>query len=174
MQIQESSCLLSSQIFKRFAKTAKQYYSSHLTVVLASSYFLFKKVSPILTCSGCTIIFKLINILKIFQFLFFKRFYLLIFREREGKKKEERNINVWLPLMHPPTRDLAHNPGMCPHWELNRQPFSLQASAQPTEPHQPGPISNAVNAKSYITHITKALEYEKVLRQKVKNQGFTV
>ena len=30
-------------------------------------------------------------------------------------------------------------PGMCPKWELNQQPFSLQASVQSTEPHQSGP-----------------------------------
>ena len=28
---------------------------------------------------------------------------------------------------------------MCPDWESNPQPFHLQADAQPTEPHQPGP-----------------------------------
>ena len=34
--------------------------------------------------------------------LFFLRFYLFIFLEREGREKErERNINVWLPLMCP-------------------------------------------------------------------------
>ena len=35
--------------------------------------------------------------------------------------------------------DLAHNPGMCPEWELNWWPFVLQAVIQSTEPHQPGP-----------------------------------
>ena len=39
----------------------------------------------------------------------------------------------------PPTRDLARNPGICPDWELNQQPFGLQAAAQSTEPHGPGP-----------------------------------
>ena len=34
--------------------------------------------------------------------------------------------------------DLAHNPGMCPDWESNQQPFDLQAGTQFTEPHQPG------------------------------------
>ena len=38
----------------------------------------------------------------------------------------------------PPTGDMAHNPGMCPDWELNLQPFGSQAGAQSTEPHQPG------------------------------------
>ena len=34
--------------------------------------------------------------------------------------------------------DLARNPGMCPDWELNQQPFDSQAHAQSTEPHQQG------------------------------------
>ena len=37
----------------------------------------------------------------------------------------------------PSTGDLAHNPGMCPDWESNWQPFGSQASTQSTEPHQP-------------------------------------
>ena len=36
-----------------------------------------------------------------------------------------------------PTRDLAHNPGMDPDWELNQQTFGSQAGTQSTEPHQP-------------------------------------
>ena len=55
---------------------------------------------------------------------------------REGER--ERNISVWLPLPAPPTGDLARNPGMCPDWELNWQPFGSQAGTQSTEPHQPG------------------------------------
>ena len=41
-------------------------------------------------------------------------------------------------LSHTPDWGLAHNPGMCPEWESNWQPFGSQASAQSTEPHQPG------------------------------------
>ena len=37
-----------------------------------------------------------------------------------------------------PAGDLAHTPGMCPDRESNWQPFSSQASAPSTEPHQPG------------------------------------
>ena len=59
-----------------------------------------------------------------FSFLsFFKRFYLFILEMgREGER--ERNIDVWethgsvaSPL--PPTRYLAHNPGMCHDTESN-------------------------------------------------------
>ena len=41
----------------------------------------------------------------------------------------------------PPARDLACNPGKCPDWKSNQQPFGLQARAQSTEPHQPGLVS---------------------------------
>ena len=37
-----------------------------------------------------------------------------------------------------PIGDLAHNPGMCPEWELNQQPFLWFAGTQSTEPHQAG------------------------------------
>ena len=38
----------------------------------------------------------------------------------------------------PPTGDLGHNPGMCPHWESNQQHLASQSGAQSSEPHQPG------------------------------------
>ena len=45
--------------------------------------------------------------------LSFLRFYLFTFREGEGGRKRGKETYV------PPTEDLAHNPGMCPDWELN-------------------------------------------------------
>ena len=33
----------------------------------------------------------------------------------------------------PPTGGLAHDPGMCPDWELNWRPFGLQSGAQFTD-----------------------------------------
>ena len=75
-------------------------------------------------------------------FSFFKWFYLILERG-EGKEKErERNISVWLPLAcpHTHTGDLACNPGMCPDWELNWQPFDSQVFAPSTEPCPPGLI----------------------------------
>ena len=72
-----------------------------------------------------------------------KRFDLFIFRERgrEGKKRR-REISMcgclsWDSL--PRTGDLASNPGFCPNWKSNQQPFGSQASTQSTEPHQSGP-----------------------------------
>ena len=35
-----------------------------------------------------------------------------------------------------PTGDPAHNPGVCPDWESNQQPFGLQAGAHSTELYQ--------------------------------------
>ena len=54
-------------------------------------------------------------------------------REREVKKHQ------WVVAScAPPTGDLAYNPGMCPDWESNWQPFGSQAHAQANEPHQLG------------------------------------
>ena len=39
--------------------------------------------------------------------------------EREGEKHERVGVSPRLP-----TEDLAHNPGMCPDWGSNGQPFS--------------------------------------------------
>ena len=69
---------------------------------------------------------------------FLKIFYVFTFRERgkEGEREGEKHqCVVASPTL--PTGDLAHNPGMCPNWESNRQPFGSQAGAQSTEPHQP-------------------------------------
>ena len=78
-------------------------------------------------------------------FSFFKKHFIYLLLQRGGgrEKERERNSNVWkihpLVASHtPPTGDLAHNPGMCPDWESNQWPFSLQAGTESTEPHQPG------------------------------------
>ena len=77
-------------------------------------------------------------------FILFKYFiYLLLDRGEGREKKRERNIDVRekrpLVASHtPPTGDLAHNPGMCPDWDLNWWLFGSRAGAQSTEPHQQG------------------------------------
>ena len=53
--------------------------------------------------------------------------------EREGEKHQ-----CVVASCAPPTGDLAHNPGMCPDWELNQRSPGSQAGTQSTEPHQPG------------------------------------
>ena len=59
-----------------------------------------------------------------------------------GEKERERNIDVWemywsVASRTPPAGDLARKPVMCPDWESNQWSIGLQASTQPTEPHQP-------------------------------------
>ena len=75
----------------------------------------------------------------VYLFMFLKRFYLFIFRERgtEGEREGEQHQSV-VASHTPPTGDLAHNPGMCPDWESNWQLFGSQAHAQSSELHQPG------------------------------------
>ena len=62
-----------------------------------------------------------------------------MFRERGREGDREGEKHQCVVVSHaPPARDLAHNPGTCPDWESNRQPFGLQSGVQSTEPHQPG------------------------------------
>ena len=90
--------------------------------------------------------FPILNIL-----FYFKDFiYLLLEKGRE--KEKERNITVWLPIMHPQRG--ARTPGMCPDWESKQQPFGLQAGAQSTEPHQPGPYSEHFKSQVANTRST--------------------
>ena len=83
-------------------------------------------------------------ILPPFANLLFKKIFYSFFRERgkEGEKEGEKHLYVreasMVAFLKPLARDLVHNPGMCPSWESNQQPFSWQASAQPTEPHKAG------------------------------------
>ena len=93
---------------------------------------------------------------KTFSFsFFFLRFYLFIFRQRgrEGEREGEKSQCV-VASHAPPTGDLAFNPGICPHWESNWQPFGSQACAHSTEPHLPG----------QKTSIFKALQRRRLLR----------
>ena len=58
---------------------------------------------------------------------------------REGEREGEKHQGV-VACHAPPTGDLAHNPGMCPDWELNLRAFGSHAGAQSTEPPQPGQV----------------------------------
>ena len=63
-------------------------------------------------------------------------------REGKGGRKRERNTDMqeiyqMVASRTPPPGDLSHNPGMCPDWESNQQPFGSQTGTQFTEPHQP-------------------------------------
>ena len=49
--------------------------------------------------------------------------------------------------------NLAHNPGMCPDWESNQQPFGSQVGTQSTEPHHPGLNSLSYNANTILVAV---------------------
>ena len=55
-------------------------------------------------------------------FLFLKKiFYLFIFRKRGRVREREEEKHQCVVASHvTPTGDLAHNPGTCSDWELNR------------------------------------------------------
>ena len=72
-----------------------------------------------------------------FIYLFKDFIYLFLERGREGEREREKYQCVVASHM-PPIRDLACSPGMCPGLGIEPATFSLQASTQSTEPHQPG------------------------------------
>ena len=64
-------------------------------------------------------------------------FNYFIERGMEGEREREKHQCVVVSHV-PPTGGPAQNPVMCPDWESNQWPFDSQASAQSTEPYQPG------------------------------------
>ena len=51
--------------------------------------------------------------------LFFKKRFSLFLERGEGREKEGEKHQCSVASPVPPTGDLAHNPGMCPDWDLN-------------------------------------------------------
>ena len=84
-------------------------------------------------------------------------------------------------LIGAPTGNSAHNPGMCPDWESNWQPFGLQAGTQSTEPHQPGLYLNflkKINIKKrfqlvFRTALRIHMKYYKSLRTWCQRKSVT-
>ena len=100
------------------------------------------------------------------NYLFFyilKRFLNFIFRQRrrEGEGEGEKHQCVVASRVSP-TGVLACNPGMFPDWELNWQPFGLQAGTRAPEPHQPG------NPPNYLIGTHRA-GCSMIKKQKPKN-----
>ena len=56
---------------------------------------------------------------------------LFIYLKGKGGRKRGRETSVCGCLSHGPFGDLACNPGMCPAWESNQQPFSSRAALNP-------------------------------------------
>ena len=80
--------------------------------------------------------------------LFIFYFIYLFLKREEGREEEGEKHQCVVASQMPPIGDLACNPGMCPDWELNWQPFGSQAHAQSTELHQPGPYVFILKSKS--------------------------
>ena len=73
--------------------------------------------------------------------MFFYRLYLFTFRQGKGGRKRGRTSvceRYIYPLPLTPDRGPGAQTRHVPDWESNWQPPGLQASAQATEPHQPG------------------------------------
>ena len=71
-------------------------------------------------------------------YFFILKILINLFLERGKGREREREISVCGCLLHAPYWGPACNPGLCPDWESNLPSFGSQASAQLTEPHQPG------------------------------------
>ena len=95
-----------------------------------------------------------------------------------------REISVCGCLSHAPYWGPGPQPRyVCPDWELNQQPFGSQASAQYTEPHQPGQheiflrTQKRTNYKmggqvSALTHMCTQiipLQWSHILNQKLRH-----
>ena len=87
--------------------------------------------------------------------IFLKILFIYLFREqgREREREGEKYQCVIAPHTSPPG-DLARNPGMCPDWESNQQPFGSQARTQSTKPHQPGLDPFIFNTVLYVLGFT--------------------
>ena len=95
-----------------------------------------------------------------FQGIFFKRFYLFIFRERgREREREVEKYQCVVATCTPPAWDLAWNPGVCPDWELNQWPFGSQAGTQSTGPHQPWIFSSFWTWDSLFLFVLSATVY---------------
>ena len=89
----------------------------------------------------------------VFLKLFFKDAFVFSKREREGEREGEKHQCV-IASCTAPTRNLAHNTGICPIQESNWQPIRLQAGTQSTEPHQPGLIFSILTMNTmFLTFI---------------------
>ena len=74
-----------------------------------------------------------------FCIVFYFKKFVCLFSERGEGKERGRETSMCGFLSRAPYWEPGPNPGMCPDWELNQQPFGSQDGTQSTEPHQPGP-----------------------------------
>ena len=96
---------------------------------------------------------------------FFLRFDLFIFRQsgREGEREGEKQQCVVASHV-PSTEDLAHNPGMCPHWESNQWPFGSQPTLNP--------LSYTSQGKFFLVHTDMTavtIQSNKIVSNEIKD-----
>ena len=75
-------------------------------------FFVFKLLSSFWLCEEAQCVYLHLHLGQKSLIFFFKR-------EGKGRRKRGREISVCGCLSHAPYRGLAHNPGICPDWELN-------------------------------------------------------
>ena len=133
-----TSCHFMCKYFSLHVNTVKNFLN--ITFMLWSDLVKLIIIHYLISCNTQFIFkyflgFIYLFILKIqdYQHLFLKYF---IYSFLDRGERREKIVIVWLPLTCPTPRNLAHNPGMCPDWELNQRPFGSQVSVQSTEPHQ--------------------------------------
>ena len=73
-----------------------------------------------------------------FLFLFFKDFIYLLLERGKGGRKRGVETSMCGCLSHVPNGEPGPQPRHVPWLGINQWPFSSQAGAQSTEPHQPG------------------------------------
>ena len=81
-----------------------------------------------------------------------KGFILFIFRERGQEGEREGEKHQWMVASHVAlTGALACNPGMCPDWESNQQPFGSQPVLNPLSYTSQGLLKlYTLKKKSYL------------------------
>ena len=93
---------------------------------------------------------------------FFKDFIYLFLERGEGREKEKRHINVWLPLAHPLLGTWPTTQAWALDWVLNQQPFGSQVGTQSTEPHQPGLNLDDILIKNIFSALCTEITIDKL------------
>ena len=89
---------------------------------------------------------QILQMLMLRSFKNFKKDFIYLFLERgEGREKEREKYQCVVASHVAPTGDLACNPGMCPDWESNWQPFGLQPTLNPLSYASQGFLALLIN-----------------------------
>ena len=113
-------------------------------------------------------IYKVSFVSKTSFFFFLDFIYSFTERWEEMEKEGDKHQSVVAPWVTP-TGGQACNPGMCPDWESNQQPFGSwvpQASTQSIEPHHPG---QNIFIVYIILHLEMAISITFLINVKIKS-----